>query len=279
MKTDYTRTISRMKNFFLPAMLAGAVALGLTSCVDDLLYDDSFFNPEDGELISVPLSFSVEPIASVNPETRAVDGFIDATPDEKRVHDFWIIQYHENGVRAGLPRFYTQETDEKGNVTKDLPTDLNVLIPREGRDKDEYTVVLIANSNDPDLFSKDNTARYSTLDDLRRFDLTTHNQQHVFEPGPDHNKFLLMSGWTYIRRDESTHTLNFNLIRNVCKVNIKLNEDFPDDILVYKYFQWRDVPLGKAFPHGHIDYKQLVSRDWKQHEDDDPKETQKRKDL
>lgn len=272
------RTIGRMISILLPAILLVAMMFALSSCRDDLFYDESFYGEDDGELINVPLSLSVEPMASVNPETRAVEGYIDATPDEKRIHDFWIIEYHENGLRAGLPRYFTQKTDEEGNVTEDLPDNINVLIPREGRDNDTYTVVLIANSNDPQLFNKENSARYSTLDDLRRFDLTTHNQQHVFEPSPEHNKFLLMSGWTTIKRDVSTHNLKLNLLRNVCKVNVRL-EKFEDRKLVYKYFQWRDVPLGKAFPHGPIDYTQLVSRDWKQHEDDDPEEKQKRADL
>lgn len=144
------------------------------------------------------------------------------------------------------------------------------------RDEDKYTCVLIANSNEPDLFNADNRSKFSTLDSLRTFELTTHNHEHVFDPSND--KFILMSGWTTITTDPETHHLSFELIRNVCKVNIKLAA-FPEDALVYKYFQWRDVPLGKAFPHGHIKYTQSVSRDWKQHLDDDPNNDLKYDDL
>lgn len=261
MNIKYIKTLVRI----LPAILSGAMIMTtcFSSCTDELKYYPSDGEYE-GEEISVPVSFSVLPIESHDPESRAVE-YLEATDEEKTIHDIWILEYHENGTRIGLPRYYSG---------KDIPQKLNIIVPR--RDCDTYTCVLIANSNDSKLFDEHNRSKFSTLDSLRTFDLSTHNHEHVFDPNND--KFLLMSAWTTITTDPKTHNLHFDLVRNVCKVNVKLTA-FPDGKLVYKYFQWRDVPLGKAFPHGHIKYTQGVSRDWKQHFDDDPEEQLRRKEL
>lgn len=247
--------ICRSKGRMFSVLLTGAVVIScLSSCIDELLYDNG--GAFDGEEVSVPLSLTVKPMESRNPATRAIE-YIEATDDEKKIHDFWLIEYHENGTRIGLPRYFSEES---GN----LPEDIKIIIPR--RDEDTFTCVMIANTNNPTLFNADNTARYSTLDDLRRFDPVVHNNEDSFRPAD--GKYLMMSGWTTITRDPATHSLSFDLIRNVCKVNVRLTA-FDDKNLVYKFFQWKDVPCGKVFPHGNVDYSQNFSPDWIQHEESD----------
>lgn len=157
----------------LSAILSAALLiLCFSSCTDELSYP--YEGEYDGEEISVPFSLSVLPLQSENPESRAIE-YIEASPDEKEIHDFWLIEYHENGTRIGLPRYYAKNSEGEG-----LPEKLNIIVPR--RDTDKYTCVLIANSNDPDLFNADNRSKFSTLDDLRTFELSTHNHEHVFDP-------------------------------------------------------------------------------------------------
>lgn len=282
-----TKNLSWLTKIKFPVLLLGAIlATCFFACTDEFPYNNGVYEIIDGEEVTMPVSLSVLPIESGMSRGNKEKEYIKASDDENKIHDIWVIEYHENGVRAGKPRYYVVDQTSQGEGSgetqeisdnQDSPItklEIPIIVPR--RDGDKYTCVIIANSNDENLFSKDNSARYSHLDSLRHFDLSTHNHEHVFDP--THNKYLLMSGWTTITTSPDTWNLNIKLIRNVCKVNVRLTE-FPDGLLVYKYFQWRDVPLGKAFPHGKVNYNQIISRDWKQHEDADPDEKQKREDL
>lgn len=286
----YKLTGSRKNNIILAILWLALLASGLSSCVDD--YFDQFrFEYDDdpsliAEEINMPFSLTVVPMVDATPESRAGETYFDATTDEKTIADFWIIEYNEEGTRVGKPRYYklfeTYNHDKvpDGNIAKEWEIDedkceistksINILVPR--KDQEEFTCVVIANTHDENLFNAKNRSKFSTLDSLRNFDFDIHNQQDFFYPVKDDiqqpEKYLLMSGWTKISKDPATWNPSVDLIRNACKVHVKL-ENFTDD-LVFKYWQWRNVPFGKLFPHGKkVNYIQKISRDWKQHTQDE----------
>ncbi|MDE5856875.1 MAG: hypothetical protein K2H32_00725, partial [Muribaculaceae bacterium] len=198
-------------------------------------------------------------MSSDDPQSRAT-GYEAATDDEKKITDFWLIEYNEKGVRVGLPRYFEVEGDALTSYSLD---EINIIVPRE--DDQKYTCVIIANTRDNTFFSEQNRAKFSTLNALRNVDKDVTNQEDLFKPAE--GRYLLMSGWKHITKD--TRDLNFDLVRNVSKVRVRLTA-FPDDKLLPKYFQWCDVPFGKVFPHGtNVNYKQKVSRNWRQHTDFD----------
>lgn len=229
----------------------------LYSCSDELPVHDYDGDTTDGVEISVPISLSVAPMRSGDPGSRATE-YLEATDDEKKITDFWLIEYNERGTRVGLPRYFEVEGEAHTSYTLD---NINIIVPRE--EGQNYTCVLIANTRDSSMFGEHNRAKFSTLDALRNFDKDVTNQEDLFKP--EEGRYLLMSGWIHITKD--TRKLEFDLIRNVSKVKVKLTA-FPDNKLVPKYFQWCDVPFGKLFPHGtNANYKQKVSRNWRQHDD------------
>ena len=240
-------------------LLSSILLQCLYSCSDDTTLNNSGDTTNDGVEISLPLSLSVLPMSSDDPQSRAT-GYEVATDDEKKITDFWLIEYNEKGVRVGLPRYFEVEGDALTSYSLD---EINIIVPRE--DDQKYTCVIIANTRDNTFFSEQNRAKFSTLNALRNVDKDVTNQEDLFKPAE--GRYLLMSGWKHITKD--TRDLNFDLVRNVSKVRVRLT-DFPDDKLVAKYFQWCDVPFGKLFPHGtNANYKQKVSRNWRQHDDFD----------
>ncbi len=259
MNIHYIIDIMRRMRMSLPSLLMCAIAtLSLYSCTDELPYNKYEDNSDEGVEVSIPLSFSAAPMQAVDPETRADVGYVEATDDEKKITDFWFIEYNEKGVRVGLPRYFEVDGDAKTSYTLN---DFNVIVPREKGQ--EYTCVIIANTRDKDMFNEHNRSKFSTLDSLRIQDKDVVNQEDLFDP--DKGRYLLMSGWKHISKD--TRNLEIDLVRNVSKVRVKLT-DFPDDKLLLKYFQWCDVPWGKIFPHGtDANYKEPISRNWRQHTD------------
>ncbi|MDE7386867.1 MAG: hypothetical protein K2N28_06985 [Muribaculaceae bacterium] len=290
MNNIYKLTESRKSSIILAILGLALLTSGLSSCADDY-FDNYKFDYDDdpsiiAEEITMPLSLTVVPMVAVNPETRAGETYFDATPEEKTIADFWIIEYNEEGTRVGKPRYYkilktfNADNPSFAEVDKKWETDhekcevstksINLLVPR--KDQEDFTCVVIANTHDENLFNAKNRSKFSTLDSLRNFDFDIHNQQDFFYPVNNDiqqpEKYLLMSGWTKISKDPETWNPSVDLIRNACKVHVKL-ENFTDD-LVFKYWQWRNVPFGKLFPHGEkVHYIQKVSRDWKQHTQDE----------
>lgn len=122
MNINHIKNVLRLKCRFIAAILMAAV-MGpcFWSCTDDLLYNIYDEDDYDGEEISVPVTLSVRPLQSVNPQSRAVE-YIEPTEDEKTIHDLWVIEYHENGTRIGLPRFYNEVSGNSFN--------LNIIVPR-----------------------------------------------------------------------------------------------------------------------------------------------------
>ncbi|MDE6270947.1 MAG: hypothetical protein K2M12_08875, partial [Muribaculaceae bacterium] len=193
-------------------ILLGLILLPcLYSCADQQPLYDYGDDQVDGVEISVPLSLSVEPIRSGDPQSRAVE-YVEASDDEKKITDFWIIEYNELGVRVGKPRYFEVEGEALTSYSLD---EVNIIVPREEGQK--YTCVLIANARDSTMFSESNRAKFSTLDALRNFDKDVTNQEDLYKP--EENRFLLMSGWIHITKD--TRKLDFDLVRNVSKVRVR----------------------------------------------------------
>lgn len=186
----------------------------LYSCSDELSVYDYDGDTIDGVEITIPLSLSVAPMQAIDPVTRATSevSFEEATDDEKKITDFWIIEYNEHGVRVGLPRYFEIKD---GAYTSYSLDDVNIIVPREEGQK--YTCVLIANTRDSIMFNEQNRSKFSTLDALRSFDKDVTNQEDLFKP--EENRYLLMSGWENITKD--TRKLSFNLVRNVSKVRVR----------------------------------------------------------
>ncbi|MDE6341344.1 MAG: hypothetical protein K2K93_03420, partial [Muribaculaceae bacterium] len=277
----YRLTDNRKNNIILAILWLALLASGISSCADDFLNDYQYDYDEDtssiAEEVTMPFSLAVAPMVAVNPETREGETYFDATTAEKTIADFWIIEYNEEGTRVGKPRYYqlfetynhdrvsTVDDAKEWDIDKEncqvSTENINILVPRQ--DQKEFTCVVIANTHNENLFNAKNRSEFSTLDALRNFDFDIHNQQDLFYPvrndSTQPEKYLLMSGWTKITKDSTSWKPSVDLIRNACKVNVKL-KNFTDD-LVFKYWQWRNVPFGKLFPHGEkVHYIQKASR-------------------
>lgn len=108
MNINIKNIINRITGNILSAVLSAGILIPcFTSCSDELIYPP-YTEDSDGQEISVPISLSVLPLQSENPQSRAIE-YVPADADEKEIHDFWLIEYHENGTRVGFPRYYTKE--------------------------------------------------------------------------------------------------------------------------------------------------------------------------
>ncbi|MDE5813604.1 MAG: hypothetical protein K2H72_04895, partial [Muribaculaceae bacterium] len=107
---NYNLIKYRNNNIILAILWLALIAFGLSSCADDYFSNYHFDSEEDpssiAEEIAMPFSLSVAPMIAVDPETRAGETYFEATPEEKTIADFWIIEYNEEGTRVGKPRYY-----------------------------------------------------------------------------------------------------------------------------------------------------------------------------
>lgn len=77
----------RPKALLLTALLAGTILVSfISSCTDDFPYSN-YGEYSEEDVIKVPISVSVEPIQSENPESRAIT-YLDPTDEETKIHDF-----------------------------------------------------------------------------------------------------------------------------------------------------------------------------------------------
>ncbi|MDE6019254.1 MAG: hypothetical protein K2G85_10645, partial [Muribaculaceae bacterium] len=106
----YKLTESRNNKIILAILWLALIAMGISSCADDFFNHYQYDYDEDpssiAEEIAMPFSLTVAPMIAVDPETRAVETYFPATPEEKTIADFWIIEYNEEGTRVGKPRYY-----------------------------------------------------------------------------------------------------------------------------------------------------------------------------
>ncbi len=201
------------------------LTLIIAGCRDDvLLYlDDEGDDP--GQEVLMPISLEVGSIVTLNSVTRGEeegnnnngdDDFyptvepadVNILEDERRLHDFWILQYNAEGYRVGMP-YYQEYTAGDDNPV------VPILIPTKPGSK--FTTVMIANSGDPSLFTDKNTA---TIRDLKNVHKPMTDADAVWKIIDD-KKHLLMSGKTEVDINSSSFlNLNFHLRPNVAKLHL-----------------------------------------------------------
>ncbi len=140
-------------NILLQRILClSALMLLVVGCSDDLRYSSGSLSSYEFREVKVPVSFDVESMISADPPTRSPeDGNVDA---ELRIHDFWLLQFDPDGIRVTKP-YYHRATDGD-HVPMVVPV-------KEGV---KFRCVVLANTNDPDLFNLENTQKFDQIKDL-----------------------------------------------------------------------------------------------------------------
>ncbi len=184
----------------------------ITGCADDPLYSDSDDCDDPGREVMMPLSLEVGEMVTLNSVTRSdVDKNLVENPDpkiledEKRLHDFWVVQYNAKGDRVGRP--YYQVYSGKG----EKPV-IPFLIPTKPNSK--FTTVFIANTGNSKLFNDENTVTLRAIKDVHKPMTDADAVWNVI----DGERHLLMSG--KIDVDIKTVSLSATLRPNVAKLHL-----------------------------------------------------------
>ncbi len=198
-----------IKRIFLQSALFLLLTGIMAACTDDIItIAPPEFVEDPGREIMVPVAVNVEDIVEITPGSRAenqVEVDFNVLEDERRLHDFWVVQYNSNGDRVGMP--YYQEYNGQG----ENPV-IPILIPTvEGN---RFLTVLMANTGNDTLFNAANTV---TLQALKAVQKPMRNADDVWNI-IDEQKHLPMSGKTYVNIN-SLH-LNVQLHPNVAKLHL-----------------------------------------------------------
>ncbi len=186
--------------------------LALTGCTDDLLLNPIDNCDDPGREVMMPLSLDVEDMVTLSNATRSEDDPVVVTPpdptileDEKRLHDFWVLQYNAAGYRVGMPYYQVYSGEDEKPV-------IPILVPTvEGS---RFSTVVVANTGDPALFTDENSA---TIRKVKNVHKPMRNADDVWNIIGD-KKHLLMSGKTDI--DINTVSLSTKLRPNVAKLHL-----------------------------------------------------------
>ncbi len=182
--------------------------MSLTGCVDELYLPTSEEAVDDpGRRVMMPISLNVEEMVTLNNVSRSKVEPVDLTilEDEKRLFDFWVVQYNSAGHRVGMPYY------QKYSGTGEKPV-IPFLIPTDPRNK--FTTVVIANTGDSALFNDENTATVRALKDTHKPMKNADDVWNVIN-GKRH---LLMSGKTDV--DIDTKSLSARVRPNVAKLHL-----------------------------------------------------------
>ncbi|MDR2130260.1 MAG: DUF4906 domain-containing protein, partial [Odoribacteraceae bacterium] len=142
------------------------------------------------------------------------------------VKDFWLMQFGQDGIRIGTPRYYTMPTTSS-------TTAVAVVLPPDGQ---IYKCVLLANTH-ADAF--DITLRaVTTLEGLKTVYKRIRGLEDMYNSG-DAAPDLFMNGTIDI--DSDTETLTCALYRNVAKLTLEITNSAASGVTITSA-RLRNVP-------------------------------------
>ena len=214
-----------LRNCFLALSLLTAV-----SCTKEP--HDVPGTTDEGREAVIGFSISAVPEAVGMPKSRAIeDGKVDEGTDaDYQVTDFWLLQYNQNGVQIGSPRYY-EMSDFADDETMALP----VILPTEAGVT--YLCAVIANTHAPAFSSTLSSA--TTLEKLKTVYKNISNADDMYEGVSDTAGDLLMNGTAEVT--SSTTTLDCQLYRNVAKLTLQLTNKEGSGVKITSV-QLRNVP-------------------------------------
>lgn len=161
--------------------------LFVVACDDDINYQSGNLSSYEVREVEVPVMFDIEEMISADPPSRSPeDGDMDA---ELRVHDFWLIQFDPKGKRVTKP--YYHRSSDGDHVPMVVPVKEDV----------QFRCVVIANTNDPDLFTLENTQSFEQIKDLAEMEIPGGNfcrADRMFCVVEDGKQYPLMSGESWV---------------------------------------------------------------------------------
>lgn len=208
-------------------VLALSVLLA-ASCTDESVESHPV---EEGQEAMVGLSISAAPESRGMLGTRAIDEETvdEGTGTDYKILDFWLLEYNQNGLLIGSPRYY---------VMSELGEEIYLPIIRPAEAGTEYRCVLLANTHSP-AFSV-TLAGATTLDKLKTIYKNIRNLSDMYNPGNGVGTGdLFMSGEVPVHHD--TEKLDCQLYRNVAKLTLKLTNAAESGVKIVSV-QLRNVP-------------------------------------
>ena len=208
-------------------VLALSVLLA-ASCADESVESRPV---EEGQEAMVGLSISAAPESRGMPGTRAIDEETvdEGTGTDYKILDFWLLEYNQNGLLIGSPRYY---------VMSELGEEIYLPIIRPAEAGTEYRCMLLANTHSP-AFSA-TLAGATTLDKLKTIYKNIRNLSDMYNPGNGTGTGdLFMSGEVPVQHD--TEKLDCQLYRNIAKLTLKLTNAVESGVKIVSV-QLRNVP-------------------------------------
>ncbi|MDR2129785.1 MAG: FimB/Mfa2 family fimbrial subunit, partial [Odoribacteraceae bacterium] len=206
------------------------ILLALATCAAVSCADEPV-DPAGNEGIETTIALSLTAV----PETPGLAGsralpdspVVDEGSDpDYIVKDFWLLQFNENGVRIGSPRYYTMPLDNTS-------TAVAVILPPADK---TYKCVLLANTH-ADAFDA-TLGSVTTLEGLKTSYKRIWNLADLYNAtgaAPD----LFMNGTVDI--DSDTEELTCPLYRNVAKLTLTITNENPSGIKITSV-RLRNVP-------------------------------------
>ncbi|MDR2130652.1 MAG: DUF4906 domain-containing protein [Odoribacteraceae bacterium] len=202
------------------------VALAALSCADEPVGSTG----NEGLETTIALSLAAVPEEAPGlAGTRALPDPLEVeegTAPGYIVKDFWMLQFNENGVRIGAPRYYTMPA-----LTS--TTAVAVVLPPANT---TYQCVLIANTHSESLGTT--LGAVTTLAGLATVHERLHGLADLYNPA-DTPPDLLMNGTVNVT--SSTTSLECTLYRNVAKLTLTINNTAASGVTITSA-RLRNVP-------------------------------------
>ncbi|MDO4164531.1 MAG: DUF4906 domain-containing protein [Bacteroides sp.] len=211
--------MNTLRNCFL-----ALAALMVTACADESF--DRTSSADEGKEALVSLSLRAAP-ESYGTSTRAItEGDVnEGTATDYKVTDFWLLEYNENGVMIGSPRYFLMEEFEEAGSS------LPIILPTD--ESTEYQCVLLANTHAQGFSTTLSTA--TTLSALKAVCQDVSSFADLYTGEND----LLMNG--IVKITSTTESLSCLLYRNVAKLTLQLTNQASSGIKITSV-QVRSVP-------------------------------------
>lgn len=182
----------------------------LSACQNDILLDDVMSS--EGKPALVRLTINAVPLSSTSGTSRAIPEEIDVSD----VKDVWFIEYDENGMLLGVPKYYTSE-----DFTDDNKLSMPIILPSDNSIK--YTLVAVANTH--------SEIRDSALGDVLTLQNLKKTCRYITSPSDCYNVGdVLMS--SVIELTSETEEISCTLYRNIAKVSFIVKNSANSDVLI-----------------------------------------------
>lgn len=189
-----------MKRGIKILIIAAATVL-MTGCFDDRIMDYSL--PESAP-VSVRLALNVVPMTGDVIQTRSAH-IDEATQEDSEIHNLWVLQFRGTTAADSLreARYYSSYD----------PTQMFKLIASSVPNR----VVIVANTFD-------SLIAFSHCADMAEFieSYRTVSEERNLDSIVAGKHCALMSAYQDVTLNEAGLTLNFNLLRTICKVDVTI---------------------------------------------------------